>query len=481
MKKIIYIFIIAVAVFVFNNSAMSEVSYIDDIQPVFNDHCVACHGSNGGLSLEEEVSYGNLVNVEARGYPGMIRVVPWDSSSSVLYLKVTGDSSVGTQMPVGGELSTNEIDLIRDWIDEGAAGGIADDGNNDDSDDGNPEYYTMPDYYPLKQGNSWTYFGEITPTSGDINIFSENSVISVSETEMIDGVSVNRVGDWKPDGDYLYDLLTWDDDGLKFYGAKKYETENNAAYTEEIHPLYPILLIPNQLKEGERLTEDFALNTYRDGDLNFYAEGNVIISLERFTDVTVDAGTFEDSLMVLVEFTGIMYSYNGGTSLGSYYDHRHFFLSKGIGPVRIHKIKNRYKDGIMTVTTNEYHDARWFTVNGVNAGEGPVNFGNYETFRGTASFQGTTMLINDIYTGAQELDNLAFCLNSESLSYMYIEEDCIVELVEGADFSRAYIKLNGNELEIYDMMIDGVGYRSSWTFRSDGSDKGFFLDSLDID
>ena len=94
------------------------VDYETQIQPIFNSNCVGCHGSNGGLSLAEGQSYGNLVAVVSHGYAPYFRVEPGNPDSSVLYNKVAGTGLFGQTMPVGGSLSAAEIALIRTWIEE---------------------------------------------------------------------------------------------------------------------------------------------------------------------------------------------------------------------------------------------------------------------------------------------------------------------------------------------------------------------------
>jgi hypothetical protein len=51
-------------------------------------------------------------------------VTPGDSLNSYLFHKVNGTQSLadgsGTQMPIGQAMSDDEIDLIRQWIDDGA-------------------------------------------------------------------------------------------------------------------------------------------------------------------------------------------------------------------------------------------------------------------------------------------------------------------------------------------------------------------------
>lgn len=97
------------------------ISFAEDIQPIFTASCVGCHGlgGNGGLDLREGSAYGNLVGVDSQGYPGK-RVMADEPANSVLYLKLTGDSSTGTRMPPAGLLPEAQRNLVRDWIAEGA-------------------------------------------------------------------------------------------------------------------------------------------------------------------------------------------------------------------------------------------------------------------------------------------------------------------------------------------------------------------------
>lgn len=103
-----------------NVTAISQVSFSTQIQPIFNASCTGCHGSSGGLNLSASVSYANLVNVNAQSSCTTLkRVLPSNASQSVLYLKVSG-TSCENRMPQGGSLTTQQINLINDWITEGA-------------------------------------------------------------------------------------------------------------------------------------------------------------------------------------------------------------------------------------------------------------------------------------------------------------------------------------------------------------------------
>lgn len=87
------------------------------VQPIFNRRCVGCHGSNGGLSLEEGQAEANLINVPSTCNPAILRVAPGNPDQSLLYLKVTDDPmECGSVMPPSGPLPQEEATAIKNWI-----------------------------------------------------------------------------------------------------------------------------------------------------------------------------------------------------------------------------------------------------------------------------------------------------------------------------------------------------------------------------
>ena len=88
-----------------------SVDYETEIQPIFDNNCGNCHlgNSSGGLNLS---NYENLMSSET--------VVPGDHMSSVLYDRITRPESAQGDMPPTGSLTEQQINLIADWIDEGA-------------------------------------------------------------------------------------------------------------------------------------------------------------------------------------------------------------------------------------------------------------------------------------------------------------------------------------------------------------------------
>ena len=105
MKK--YIFAI-----VFISDLFAQVDYNTEIQTIFNANCTSCHmygNASGGLTL---TSYSGVMTNSNSG----ASVVPGDHANSLLWQKVnSGD------MPQNNpDLNSDEVDLIAQWIDEGA-------------------------------------------------------------------------------------------------------------------------------------------------------------------------------------------------------------------------------------------------------------------------------------------------------------------------------------------------------------------------
>ena len=83
--------------------------------------CSACHlkgAASGGLDLSK---YNNIVNVTSTQKSSFMLIKPGDPDNSYIFIKVTGTEGIsGSRMPPGGQLSPNQVDLLRDWILAGA-------------------------------------------------------------------------------------------------------------------------------------------------------------------------------------------------------------------------------------------------------------------------------------------------------------------------------------------------------------------------
>jgi ankyrin repeat protein len=91
-----------------------NVDFRRDIQPLFQEHCIGCHGPTqqmAGLRLDRRSS--------AMAIRGGTIIGPGNAAGSRLYLKLIG-TRYGSQMPPTGALSSDKIKLVKDWIDQGA-------------------------------------------------------------------------------------------------------------------------------------------------------------------------------------------------------------------------------------------------------------------------------------------------------------------------------------------------------------------------
>jgi len=92
---------------------------------VFTPICTHCHSGAGapqGLMLDAAHSYSLLVGVPSTEQPSVLRVKAGDPNNSYIVLKLEGAPGIsGARMPLEGPyLPQSTIDVIRQWITEGA-------------------------------------------------------------------------------------------------------------------------------------------------------------------------------------------------------------------------------------------------------------------------------------------------------------------------------------------------------------------------
>jgi len=112
---------------------------IDDVQSqIFNGSCATsgCHNGSTFPDLRTGTSFSAIVSA-ASNQSGLMLVEPFDANNSYLIRKVEG-TGAGNPMPIGGSLNATQIQLLRDWINEGA---LEDDSPSepDTDQDGNPD------------------------------------------------------------------------------------------------------------------------------------------------------------------------------------------------------------------------------------------------------------------------------------------------------------------------------------------------------
>jgi hypothetical protein len=118
-KPVLLLLPIALVIFIvfWVSNRPEKISYNRDIRPIVNNKCISCHGGvkqSGGFSL--------LFEEEAKrpSESGKLAIVPGDSRNSEI-IKRLNHSDTSLRMPLDKEpLTKEEIQLISDWIDQGA-------------------------------------------------------------------------------------------------------------------------------------------------------------------------------------------------------------------------------------------------------------------------------------------------------------------------------------------------------------------------
>lgn len=108
MKKILCIALLC-------SNLFSQVSYTNQIQPIFNTNCTSCHVGGGAATLDL-TSYDGVMSGGVSG----LSIISGDNENSELYIRIILPEGTAGSMPPNDPLSQEEIDLIGDWINEGA-------------------------------------------------------------------------------------------------------------------------------------------------------------------------------------------------------------------------------------------------------------------------------------------------------------------------------------------------------------------------
>lgn len=121
-KKIVLVSlgIVAVASLFIFSTGRRKVDYSADVKPIFNKKCISCHGG-----VKQKAGFSLLFREEALGKTesGKPAIIPGKPSESELIKRITA-TDVEERMPYKHEpLSENEIDILRQWIKEGAQWG----------------------------------------------------------------------------------------------------------------------------------------------------------------------------------------------------------------------------------------------------------------------------------------------------------------------------------------------------------------------
>ena len=99
-------------------SQKKDVTFVKDVAPIIKKYCLPCHleenENPSGLAMD---TYELLLKGGNEGDT----VIPEKPKNSNLYLKLSADPPFGKQMPRNRrKLSKEEVQLIYDWIEQGA-------------------------------------------------------------------------------------------------------------------------------------------------------------------------------------------------------------------------------------------------------------------------------------------------------------------------------------------------------------------------
>lgn len=99
--------------------AVRKVEFVKDIKPILEFECVACHKQD---HAKAKLRLDNKADAFKGGESGPA-IIPGNSSKSLVYTSTTVPKNDDKLMPPenkGGPLPKDLIDLLRDWIDQGA-------------------------------------------------------------------------------------------------------------------------------------------------------------------------------------------------------------------------------------------------------------------------------------------------------------------------------------------------------------------------
>ena len=180
--------------------------------------------------------------------------------------------------------------------------------------------YNMAEYYPLCQGNEWTY-------ASTFNGMPMTMKGVVNGTELVNGLNTTKLDFIGEDLSLIESHnLVMDVDGLEQY---KHVRATNGTYNT--HPIdEPWIMFPNPFDLGEAYQGTYSYSVYSldDDTLLRTGTGSQTTTLESVEDVSVPFGTFNDCLKV---FTSVSWDASDG-SFGE--TEETFWYAHNVGPIK---------------------------------------------------------------------------------------------------------------------------------------------------
>lgn len=156
---------------------VSTISYARQIEPIFRSHCQGCHQPAKAQGDFEMTSFANLLKA---GESGEIAIVPGDPEKSYLLHQIEPVHGEAAMPKKGSPLHQQEIELIRQWIEQGA---------RDDSppsspkfDEAHPPAYSRP---PVVTAIAFSPDGKWIASSGFQEVLLINATTMKTERRFI--------------------------------------------------------------------------------------------------------------------------------------------------------------------------------------------------------------------------------------------------------------------------------------------------------
>ena len=190
--------------FVLFSKPFSQVDYNSQIQPIFDTNCTTCHNYAGSATLNL-TSFSGLINGGVSG-PS---IIAGNHENSLLYQRLILPVGSAGSMPPNVPLSQSEIDLIAQWIDQGATLQL-DEVNNIHSRDLNLQQ-NYPNPFNPETRIDYQIFSSGYTTLTIFNIRGENVKTIFKGTTSIGNYSIfwdgtDDFGKVLPSGHYFYQL-----------------------------------------------------------------------------------------------------------------------------------------------------------------------------------------------------------------------------------------------------------------------------------
>lgn len=190
--------------FVLFSKLFSQIDYNSQIQPIFDTNCTTCHNYAGSATLNL-TSFSGLINGGVSG-PS---IIAGDHENSLLYQRLILPVGSAGSMPPNVPLSQSEIDLIAQWIDQGATLQL-DEVNNIHPRDLNLQQ-NYPNPFNPETRIDYQIFSSGYTTLTIFNIRGENVKTIFKGTTSIGNYSIfwdgtDDFGKLLPSGHYFYQL-----------------------------------------------------------------------------------------------------------------------------------------------------------------------------------------------------------------------------------------------------------------------------------